>query len=215
MTISAPPTSPANPEFLGAHFAAGGRMRDVRLARQTFTLSEEAVAYRGYVQRWELIQPLIDIDGQLQSRLLSHQERHQTNVPFYVPVPQDPDISDEVDPTTTATVARKVNRLQTTMLVELSQADRIYPRWFFTLAGDSKVYYHAGLTFYNKTTAQANQPFLLYPELRKTVEAGTALTLFPQMYVRYNDIIAINEAVIDRRKVKVITVRFIEVLQYG
>lgn len=213
--VDASITTARNPEFLGAHFAAGGRMYDVRTRRNTFTLSEEAVAYRGYQQRWGLNVPLVDEDGQLLSRLLSHQERHQTNEPFYFPVPQDPDASLDVPAATTGTVGRKVNRLQTTMFVALSAAVPVTPRWFFTLAGDTKVYAHGGLSFYRETAVDPTRPFIVYPQLRKDVAIGTAMNLWPQMYVRYNGIVSINEGTNDRQKSKIITINLMEVLQYG
>lgn len=206
-------TTLRNPTFLGAHYAAGGRVLDERTRRLSFTLSNDPVPYRGYVQRWSMRIPLIDIDGQLQERLLVHQEQNQTRQIFRVRVPQDPDVSDDAE-SGTITVNREVPALQDQLQVTLTAPLVVWPRWFFSVPGDDKVYMAASYgPFRGRTPAVVSTAaFFVYPQLRKTIPAGTQLNLWPYMRVTYKEILSEREAVIDRRPVKVIVVNFSEAL---
>ena len=216
-TISAPPTSPSNPEFLGAHYAAGGKVYDIRVRRQAFTLNQQVAPYRGYVQRWGMNIPLIDVDGQLQPRLLAHQERHQQQEVFTVPVPQDPDQSSLVPPGATLTVLNKVSPLKNVLRVQIPTGVEVPIRWFFTIDNDPKVYTvghpdNLLTTSFKASTDQDDFPFTVYPELGRTVSANAKINLWPSMRCLYNNLLSINAAVIDREPVKTYTVNFTEVL---
>ena len=210
-------TTPRNPEFLGAHYHAGGRVYDILVRRQAFTLNNQVAPYRGYVQRWGLRLPLIDIKGQLRTRLLSHQERNQQQEVFTVPVPQHPNVSHLVPPTTTLTVLNKVQPLRNILRVKVPDGVEVPIRWFFTIGDDPKVYTvgHPDsllTTSFKANTDQGDFPLTVYPVLRRTVPANATINLWPSMRVLYNRILAINEATMDRQPATVYTVNFTEVL---
>ena len=214
------PSAPQNPSFLDGLYVAGGRVYDTRTRRLQFTVSNQKVPYRSWVQRWGMDLEIEDKDGQLQPRLLAHQERHQQEIAFDVPVPQDPDVT-TVPSTSTITVGgtKPVRALSKIIPVVIPVGVEVPVRWFFTIEGDRKVYTvgHPDTlltTTFKAGTDQVDFPFTVYPEIRKALSPGDKINLWPSMRCIHNSILAETEAVLDRRPSKTYSLSFTEVL-YG
>ena len=154
---------------------------------------------------------LLDEKGQLQPRLLSHQERHQQHTAFHIPVPQDPDVSDQIGDGS-VTLLRAATARADRILIDIPLGITINPRWFFTFPNHNKVYMADITIDFDRVTDQIDHPFKIYPELRKNVPNGTALQLFPSMRCKWNEFLSEDDAAIDRQVAEVFTVELIEVL---
>ena len=200
-----------NPEFLGAEYQAGCRVYDEVDSKQSFTLSNRVVPFRGWVQRWSMSIQLNDVRGQLAPRLLVHQEQHQQHTAFNVPVPQDPDFSGQIG-TMPVTLIQTATARTNVIAVDIPTDTIINPRWFFSFPNHNKVYTANFLNPFESTTNRATNPFIIYPDLRKDVPNRTALNMWPSMRCLYNDFLAQTEATLERTEEDLITVNFTESL---
>lgn len=205
-------TSPRNPSFLGARYLGPEcEVYDERDTKQQFTLSERAVPFGGWTQRWSMIIPLVNERGQLSPRLLNHQEVNQLDTAFWVPVPQDGDVSNQIGPSP-VTLIQAASALTNVLAVDIPIDTTINPHWFFSFPNHNKVYTANFLSPYESSTNRATNPFVIYPDLRKDVPNGTALNMWPSMRCYYNSFFSMNEATLEKRETEILTINVTEAL---
>ena len=208
-----------NPLFLGAEYQAGCRMVDSRSSiGQQRTASGRLISHHGIGQWWTQVVVVKDVSETLSFRrmFLADQEMRQLGDPQPIPVAQESTISDQV-PVVASTLLETTVKADpgdhsVTIRNTSSSPIPLFVRWFikFTNANHHKVYAIRKDTTESMLNLGATKTINIYPDLVSGLAVGTGVELYPSLRSAYGEIISIQQLVIERKPMEIVTLNFVE-----